>query len=79
MLLFLLINKHRGGEREQTTEGHHNMEASTFQVQPDIAKIDDRIIEFTDSGRRTLFTMKKNLFSGVNPDDSPCDICFHPA
>ena len=40
-VLFLLINKHRGGEREQTTEGHHNMKA--FLVQPDIAKIDDRI------------------------------------
>ena len=74
MLLFLLINKHRGGEREQTTEGHHNMKAGAFQVQPDIAKIDDRIIEFTDGGWRTLFTMKKKLFSGVNPDDSLCDI-----
>ena len=50
------------------------MKAGTFQVQPDIAKIDDRVIEFTDGGRRTLFTMKKKLFSGVNPDDSPCDI-----
>ena len=38
------------------------MKAGAFQVQPDIAKIGDRIIEFSDGGRRTLLQRRKVYF-----------------